>query len=318
MAVAVVYAVATNLVIPVLLIAGLWRGKFPNKTFWIIAVWGSAAFIGYMFLIGRWDWFSYYLRVLMPLVFVVAAYRSFRRIRGAPWWSRPESVSGWGNLGAYGFLAVLFSSFTAVAATGMSAADEQAVELSFPLESSVSYVGQGGGSPQLNYHNAGDSAQRFALDVTSLNVAGTRTLGLLPSDPERYEIFGKRIQSPCTGEVIEAEDGHVDHRGPNTDRQNPAGNHIMVRCETTSGSSESSPEVDVVLAHMSRGSVEVQVGDEIREGEAVGAVGNSGNTTEPHLHIHAVRSGSGESVLDGEGVPMHFDGRFLVRNSLIF
>jgi hypothetical protein len=49
----------------------------------------------------------------------------------------------------------------------------------------------------------------------------------------------------------------------------------------------------------------------------LGKVGNTGNTSEPPLHVHAVRTGSG-TTHDGEGVPIRFDGRFLVRNSLIF
>jgi hypothetical protein len=46
-------------------------------------------------------------------------------------------------------------------------------------------------------------------------------------------------------------------------------------------------------------------------------MGNSGNTSEPHLHVRAVKTGSGP-VLEGEGVPVLFDGRFPVRNGLIY
>jgi murein DD-endopeptidase MepM/ murein hydrolase activator NlpD len=49
----------------------------------------------------------------------------------------------------------------------------------------------------------------------------------------------------------------------------------------------------------------------------LGRVGNSGNTNEPHLHIHAQRRGSTETALDGEPVWMLFDNSFLVRNRLI-
>jgi murein DD-endopeptidase MepM/ murein hydrolase activator NlpD len=47
----------------------------------------------------------------------------------------------------------------------------------------------------------------------------------------------------------------------------------------------------------------------VKEGQRIGRVGNSGNTSEPHLHIHAER--------DGAGVPLRFDGRFPVRNDLV-
>ncbi|WP_082415822.1 peptidoglycan DD-metalloendopeptidase family protein [Numidum massiliense] len=44
-------------------------------------------------------------------------------------------------------------------------------------------------------------------------------------------------------------------------------------------------------------------------GQFIGHVGNSGNTSEPHLHIYAEKA--------GKEVPIRFEGRFLVRNSLI-
>lgn len=65
----------------------------------------------------------------------------------------------------------------------------------------------------------------------------------------------------------------------------------------------------IYLAHMQKGSVKLTSGDRVEVGETIGKVGNSGNTTEPHLHIHA--------EIDGEGVPILFDGKFLVRNSLV-
>lgn len=313
----VIFTAATHLLIPIVFIVGLWRAKFTSKTAWIVATVGSSAFIGYMLLTGRWDWFSYYLRFLIPLALLVAVYVSYRRTRSMPWWSRPGSIGNWVSLGAYAFLAVLFTFFIASALGGMSAGDNRAVELSFPLQDGVFYVGQGGANPTLNYHNT-DPAQRFAVDATSLNLAGTRTVGLLPSDPARYEIFDKEIHSPCAGEVIRAEDGNMDHSGPNEDPQNPAGNHVVVRCQANGVAGQSQPAVDVLLAHMRQDSVAVDEGAEIEERQLLGRVGNSGNTTEPHIHVHAVSSGSGESALDGEGVPIHFDGRFLVRNSLLF
>jgi hypothetical protein len=194
------------------------------------------------------------------------------------------------------------------AARGLGHGDQRAAELSFPLEGGTYYVGQGGDSPLLNHHNT-NRAQRFALDVFRLNAAGTRAAGIYPSDPSRYAVFGAGIHSPCAGEVIETRDGNPDHRPSGTDRENPAGNHVVVRC--------AKEDVDVALAHIRENSVAVERGERVVEGQLLGRVGNSGNTSEPHLHVHAVRTGSG-SVLEGEGVPMVFDGRFPVRNGLVF
>jgi murein DD-endopeptidase MepM/ murein hydrolase activator NlpD len=46
-------------------------------------------------------------------------------------------------------------------------------------------------------------------------------------------------------------------------------------------------------------------------------VGNSGNTTEPHLHIHASKSGTPDNLTSGIGLPILFNERFLVRNDIV-
>ena len=73
----------------------------------------------------------------------------------------------------------------------------------------------------------------------------------------------------------------------------------------------------MLLAHLQRGSVQVKAGDNVRTGQPIARVGNSGNLSEPHLHIHAVKAGSAASLLAGEGLLMLFDGRFLVRNQVV-
>ena len=109
--------------------------------------------------------------------------------------------------------------------------------------------------------------------------------------------------------MTEVVDDRLDLRLPEADRENPSGNHVVVR--------SAEEDVDVELAHMKEGSVAVERGEQAEESELLGRVGNTGNTSEPHLHIHAVRTGSG-STSEGEGVPVLFDGRFPVRNGLVF
>ncbi|HUO34168.1 MAG TPA: M23 family metallopeptidase, partial [Candidatus Acidoferrum sp.] len=60
----------------------------------------------------------------------------------------------------------------------------------------------------------------------------------------------------------------------------------------------------------------VKVGDRVQTGQAVGQVGNSGNSTEPHLHIQIKKGGLPGVWSDGEGAPMIFGGNFLVRGDL--
>jgi murein DD-endopeptidase MepM/ murein hydrolase activator NlpD len=60
----------------------------------------------------------------------------------------------------------------------------------------------------------------------------------------------------------------------------------------------------------------VKKGDPVNKGQPLCRVGNSGNTSEPHLHIHVIKTG-GDLLYEGEGVPMKFHNRFLVRNDII-
>lgn len=308
----VVIAITTHLVVPLLFAWTFWRGEFESRIAWLAAALGSGAYVIFIAFAGAgWQMVGYWFRFALPGLFIVAVLASFRRVwrAGTPWWSRP-GPGGWASLLIYASLAVFFGLAMAAAVPGLGYGNARAVELSFPLKGGIWMVGHGGNSPALNYHNV-DGAQRYALDVVKLNALGTRASGLFPTDPGRYAAFGAEIVSPCAGEVIEARDGESDHRGVGTDRENPAGNHVVVRC---SGEDRG---VDVLLAHMERESVAVERGERVEEGQLLGRLGNSGNSSEPHLHVHAVATGSG-SVLEGEGVPILFDGRFLVRGSLVF
>jgi murein DD-endopeptidase MepM/ murein hydrolase activator NlpD len=46
----------------------------------------------------------------------------------------------------------------------------------------------------------------------------------------------------------------------------------------------------------------------------IAQVGNSGNTSEPHLHINAQVSGTANAPFSGAPIPIRINGRYLVRN----
>src|SRR5690606_372292 len=172
-------------------------------------------------------------------------------------------------------------------------------ELVFPLKDGRYMVAQGSRVSLLNHH-AGHSAQRFAADISAINTFGFRADGLGPQELDRYEIYGTAVISPCAGEIIAARNDLPDLVPPRSDPDNPRGNHVIVDCGG----------FNVELAHLRQGSVAVSAGDAVGAGDPVGAVGNSGNTTEPHLHVHAV------DPQTGLGLPMSFGGRAPVRNRL--
>lgn len=291
----------TILILPSYLIVSLWKEREMSQFKWLLKLLYSGMFLLYVFVAGRWDWTSYYLRYVFPVLFVAAAIASYRETKAQPFFAENGRGRWRHNLGALVSL-VVFMGFFAWAARGYFYSDTP-VRLAFPLEEGWYYVGQGGNSTSVNYHNS-NSAQQYALDVAELNALGVRARGIYPTTLERYVIFGRMVRSPCDGTVATVVDGLPDQIPPAADRQTPAGNHVVIACKG----------VNVLLAHLHAGSIVVASGDAVTSGQRLGRVGNSGNTSEPHLHIHAVRAGSGD-VLKGDGVPILFDGTFAVRNT---
>lgn len=93
---------------------------------------------------------------------------------------------------------------------------------------------------------------------------------------EDYEVFGKEVISPANGIVIQIIDGAVDLKPGERDRGNGVGNMII----TDYGNGEFG-----MICHLKHNSIRVNVGDKIKQGEVIGLCGNTGNTSEPHVHF---------------------------------
>jgi murein DD-endopeptidase MepM/ murein hydrolase activator NlpD len=289
-------------ILPLLFIVSLWRSREADRCRWLLKALYTGAFIAYLFVMGRWDFSSLYLRYVFAVLYIAAVAKSFFAVKDLPFLARNDAKPKWIPYAAPVILLVFFAAFLGWAVRGYFYS-EPAVELQLPLRNGWFYVGQGGNGIGINYHNP-NKAQRYALDIVALNESGSRARGLYPHDLTRYVIYGMPVYSPCDGRIAAAVTDFPDLVPPNADPQNVAGNHVVISCAG----------VLVLLAHLQEGSVLVQTGDAIAKGTVVGAVGNSGNTSEPHLHMHAVRAGSGD-ILRGEGVPVVFDGTFPVRNT---
>jgi hypothetical protein len=289
------------LVLPAYFIGSLWRGKSRSKLEWWLRTLYTGGFVLYLFLVGNWAALSHYLRYLLIVVYLGAVATSYGRI------TPPLSTSRYRErqrcIGAVMTL-TFFLVLLAFAVRGHFYSGEP-VRLSFPLRDGRYLVWQGGSSLLLNYHTT-HRHQKYALDLVALNAAGARALGIYPAELERYAIFGATVFTPCDGTVLGVTDGLPDHIPPAADRTQAAGNHVVIQCSS----------VEVTLAHLQNGSVMVRAGDVVVTGQPLGRVGNSGNTSEPHLHIHAAAAGAAGAT-EGEGVPILFDGDFLVRNDIV-
>jgi hypothetical protein len=275
----------------------LWRVDVPSMAGWLVACLATVAGTILILLVGRWDMAGLGTRYLVAALVLAAGLVSLRRHLRRPW-----LVAGWAGVwqthsGSLAALALLGGALVYVLA-GMRL-PPTAHELNFPLKGGRFIVGQGGTNSLLNYHYS-HLAQRYASDIGAVSSAGFRASELLPRVLSKYAIFGASVISPCRGTVVKSIDGLPDLIPPRKDRGNARGNHVAINCG----------DLRVELAHMKNGSVVVHVGDQVSSGDPLGRVGNSGNTTEPHLHIHAVNPTS------GMGVPLIFDGVVPIRNTV--
>ncbi|WP_091226446.1 M23 family metallopeptidase [Microbacterium sp. 3J1] len=163
-------------------------------------------------------------------------------------------------------------------------------------------------------HGTPQFGTSYAIDFVPVDETGRsapRTLASVVASepPTAFAGFGRPILAPAAGEVVVVHDGEVDHAAHRAGASSlwyaitqasriragaaaVAGNHVVIR---SSGAL-------VLLAHLRSGSVRVEAGQRVRIGERIGECGNSGNSTEPHLHLQV----SDSIERDGRGIPLVF------------
>jgi len=274
----------------------------PSHLRWLVTCIAFGMVIAYMLLSARWDLTSVYLRFVIPIAFLAANVVGYKRVRKTESGGKLQAALFWSvNLG----LITLMSGFLWFSLRGYLLPG-QPIDLRPPLKDSF-IVLNGGNSPFTNAHFR-VRPQAFALDIVGINAVGNRAALFGDSqDLQSYVVYDASIISPCDGRISAAVNNLPDLIPPARDTDNPAGNHVLIECEG----------FEVLLAHMQQGSIAVAVNDTVATGDLLGKVGNSGNTSEPHLHIHAERLGEPGVILDGQSVPITIAGRFLVRNSVV-
>jgi hypothetical protein len=143
-------------------------------------------------------------------------------------------------------------------------------------------------------------AQRFAIDFVkvgddNLTFTGDRLKN------ESYHAYGNDAIAVADGTVVAVKDGIPENVPGPTSRAVPitletvGGNHVIIDLDGGRYA---------FYAHLKPGSLQVRLGERVRRGQVVGLVGNSGNSTEPHLHFHI---SDGISPLGSEGLPYGLD-----------
>jgi hypothetical protein len=139
-------------------------------------------------------------------------------------------------------------------------------------------------------------AQRFAIDWVRLRDDG-KTSHDDEKDNKNYFAYGSDALAVADGVVTEVKDGIPENIPGENSRAVPitletvGGNHVIL--DIGGGHF-------AFYAHLQPRSLRVKLGDKVRRGQVMGLVGNSGNSTEPHLHFHIE---NGSSPLGAEGLP---------------
>lgn len=175
------------------------------------------------------------------------------------------------------------------------------IEFRLPVDTLFT-VGWGGGQVENNYHVEYPD-QCWAYDL--FLIKDGKTYSGDSTKKENYYCYGFKIVAPAKGKIIEAYDDDPEMPvGTLGGGKYPHGNHIII---------EVAPKEFLFLCHLQPNSIKVKVGDIVEEGQEVALLGNSGNTSEPHLHIHLQNS---KKLSISEGIPLYFhhymvDGKYV-------
>jgi murein DD-endopeptidase MepM/ murein hydrolase activator NlpD len=150
----------------------------------------------------------------------------------------------------------------------------------------------GGDTKELNYHHDTPN-QRFAFDFIGVGEEGKTHKGEGKTN-EDYYAFGREILAPSDGVVTEVINGVHDNVPGSMNPYSAVGNAVIIQHRESEVS---------VLAHLKLDSIKVKAGDKVTAGQLIGLCGNSGNSSEPHLHYHLQNT---PVIQDGTGIKCIF------------
>jgi len=139
--------------------------------------------------------------------------------------------------------------------------------------------------------------ERFAIDWVRLDDQGRIFTGER-AKLASYRYYGTPIHAVADGVVVNLYDG-ADEQVPGPEARgitpdNIGGNMLVV---------DIGDGAYAFYAHLQRGSLKVKRGDKVKTGQVLGLLGNTGNSTAPHLHFHVM---DGPSPLNANGLPYVF------------
>jgi len=146
----------------------------------------------------------------------------------------------------------------------------------------------GGDTKALNPHHDVPN-QRYAFDLERVDERGRTRRGESDKN-EDYFGYGREVLAPGDGKVIEVIDGMHDSEPGSENPYSLVGNCVMIEHRENEFS---------VLCRLQAGSIQVRVGEPVKPGQPLGECGNSGISSEPHIHYHLQHS---PILQDGLGI----------------
>lgn len=154
------------------------------------------------------------------------------------------------------------------------------------------FVFWGGENVLVNYHYEIE-IQRYAYDFIQAKENYSYKGDQLKN--KSYYAFGKNILAPADGTVVSVVNDIKDNEPVGVMNPNQAtGNNVVI----DHGGEYSH------LAHLKKGSITVKPGDKIKKGDIIGLTGNSGNTSEPHLHFQI---SDGVDLFNSRSIPVRWE-----------
>lgn len=155
------------------------------------------------------------------------------------------------------------------------------------------YVFWGGDSQNENYHVTARS-QKNAFDFV-IRDTSNKSFKTDGKKNEDYYCYGREIKAPCNGEIITVIDTVHDNIPGEMNPAQLTGNTIIIKSDKGEY---------ILMAHLKPNSIIVKEGEKIKAGQFMGICGNSGNSSEPHLHLHIMDA---PTLKDGTGIKCFFE-----------
>jgi hypothetical protein len=137
-------------------------------------------------------------------------------------------------------------------------------------------------------------AEAYAYDFLQIGANG-KSYQRDGTDNSDYYAYGKKVLAAKDGTVVFVRTDITDNQPGDPNFNTPGGNVVVI----DHGNGQFS-----YYAHLRARSISVRVGDKVKSGAVLGEVGNSGDSTEPHLHFHVMNA---VDAAQADGIPVVFE-----------